>query len=305
MANQVVATLIGTKGVGKTTLLATMCKKLTDFNGLTSISITPSAYGEDLQETYKKLVEELSKQKLHTSVPNPLPSTEQITEYKFGCDFRGEKNERVFELSLYDTPGGVFSAKSHSELEKLKKRLKESQFIINVIDGASYMVGNIFNEDEKFNSPVQVASLLKDVLKDEHNPDILFVITKCERWIDDAKDLKELKTKFEEHHKEVLGLIKNKSRGIFMPVKTFGCYRFNHPDEEKKEIVYVKTRRSFESEGVEKPLCYIIPSILATNRNWWPKGISNSLNALNKNEKCYKLCSVYDSTIVEYLLHEK
>jgi GTPase SAR1 family protein len=304
MANQVVATLIGTKGVGKTTLLATMYQKLRDFNGLTSISITPSTQDEKLREAYNKLPEELNKQKLHTAVPNPLLSTTQIIEYKFGCDFRGERNERVFDLSFYDTPGELLSTGTHPELEKFKKRLKESQFIINVIDGAAYMVGDIFNEDEKFNSSARVASLLKDVLKDEHHPDILFVITKCERWIDDEKALKELKTKFEEHHKEVLGLIK-KSRGIFMPVKTLGCYRFNHPDEEKKEIVHVKTKRPFESEGVEKPLCYIIPSILATNRDWWPKGISNSLIALKNNEKCYKLCSVYDSTIIKYLLHEK
>ncbi|OQW92536.1 MAG: hypothetical protein BWK78_01450 [Thiotrichaceae bacterium IS1] len=305
MAKQITVTMMGAEGVGKTTLLATMYRELNSIKSEFNI-VADNDTGTSLYKAYQTITEIINEQELHSQIRPFLPGTAGISEYRFECSF---KNKKEFDFVFYDTKGGLLlSEDSDKTLKKFQARLKQSQVIINVVDGATYAAGSLLMAD-KVNLPIRVGEILNPILRDQEPRLILFVITKCEKWLDEKKEDQLLKS-FEEGHKNVLNLINNNRwiRGLFLPVKTLGCYRFDYAEntgKDNEKLVFHRTNREFKPERIEQPLCEAFKFALAhydRNRNLFNKiiqGISGrrkTFEKLRKELTCGEPYKVYRKT---------
>jgi GTPase SAR1 family protein len=291
MAKQITVTMIGAEGVGKTTLLATMYKELNSIKSKFSI-VAKNDTGNLLAKAFQTIKETIKAQELHTEIIPFMPGTAGINEYRFECLF---KSKREFDFVFYDTKGGLLSSEdSDKEFKKFKVRLKQSQVIINVIDGAAYVAGSRLMADE-VNLPTRVGEILSPILRDEEPRLILFVITKCEKWLDEGEETQLLES-FEERHANVLNLINNNrwTRGLFLPVKTLGCYRFNYvtrKGDDDEKLVFHRVNHEFKPEKIEQPLCEAFKFALGHyHRNRSPlnkiiQGISGRKKAFEESRK--------------------
>lgn len=274
---QLTMMMLGTSGVGKTTLLSTMYKELSRMNAQEGFGFqAEDDTAIDLQEAFLKLNNIMQASNFST-VERLLDGTSGIAERKFSVLFEG-KNE--FDFSFYDYAGGLVGLKnSESEdAKQVKALLKKSRVIINVIDGASLMEGSQFF-NEYVNNPFLIAELLKKIITDEQvkRKLILFVITKCETWLKDTQNKKGLKKAFEDRHKEVLNVIlsnpQKNTYAVLIPVKTLGCVgfsRINNYDTKDEEMIFVKKSGGvlFKPEYLDQPLRYALAFALSeTHKN--------------------------------------
>ena len=150
--------------------------------------------------------------------------------------------------------------------------------IINVIDGAVLMEGSDIFCD-KVNKPSRIRDLLRPALLDKQSHLILFVITKCEAWLNNSEGRAKLLRKFDERFREVIHLIEDQSNavGVVIPVKTLGCVEFSRmekDDGEEKAVFVRRANKKFEPELTEQPLRYALSFVLSErdkNRKWWEK----------------------------------
>lgn len=286
--NDITMMMLGPNGVGKTTLLATMYQELLRLNENSSFTfLADNDTGIELDNAFHML-SQIIRQPIHSRVEALLESTVGIHKRRFEIFLHGTKE---FDFVFCDHQGAFVTEGKSGEADKQEflAILQQATVVINVIDGAAMMAGSEMFAS-KFNRPTLVHNLLVNALNDEQDHLILFVITKCEKWLKDPKGYQLLKEQFEKRHKPVLNLIQqhkaqNNVVGVFLPVKTLGCVEYSRvidydgPDETIEFTL--KPGLSFEPMYIEQPLRYALAFILSEyKRNlnvldgiwWWWSG---------------------------------
>ncbi len=297
--NDITMMMLGPNGVGKTTLLATMYQELLRLNERSSFTfLADNDTGIELDNAFHML-SQIIRQPIHSRVEALLERTIGIHKRRFEILFQGQKE---FDFVFCDHQGAfVTEGKSgEADMQEFQSILQQATVIINVIDGAAMMAGSEMFAN-KFNRPTRIHDLLAKALNDEQNHLVLFVITKCEKWMRDSKGYQMLRDQFEIRHKQVLNLIQqhkaqNNVVGVFMPVKTLGCVEFSHVidyDGPNETIEFtLKPGLSFEPMYIEQPLRYALAFILSEYKKnltifedvwWWLSGKNASFrDALGK-----------------------
>lgn len=286
--NDVIMMMLGPNGVGKTTLLATMYQELLRLNEHSSFTfLADNDTGVELDKAFYML-SQIIRQPIHSRVEALLERTIGIHKRSFEIFFHGAKE---FDFIFCDHAGAIATEgkSGQTDLEEFYALLQQAIVIINVIDGAAMMAGSEMFAS-KFNRPTRIHDLLVKALNDYQNHLILFVMTKCEKWLKDPKGYQILKEQFEKRHKAVLNLIQahkaqNNVVGVFMPVKTLGCVEFSRVidyDGPNETIEFtLKPGLSFEPMYIEQPLRYALAFLLSEyKRNlnvidgiwWWLSG---------------------------------
>ena len=124
----------------------------------------------------------------------PIPQ-----EYNLDIQFEGKSE---LGLKFWDIQGGlIFQEPASTQLNTL---LIRSRVIINVLDASVLMAGDEILSLE-INGHQRVRQLLMGI-GDNQPRLVIFVLTKCEHWIDEPS-LSKLIKKFEERHSQVLQLL--------------------------------------------------------------------------------------------------
>ncbi|GAK49414.1 hypothetical protein U14_00636 [Candidatus Moduliflexus flocculans] len=261
--------MLGPRGVGKTTMLALMYKGLVEGTLKSSFDFRAAQNtAVELDDAFIQLTQILDQPTFMKSGIEPLLGpTLGIHRRKFSVFFEGSKR---FDFVFCDYPGEVTTSDEESaDFKEFQGLLNQAIVIVNVLDGAVLMEGSdAFRK--RVNRPFIISELLKPALDDEQDHLLIFIITKCEKWLQDQQGRNELQAAFEKHHKEVLHVIENRNKrnvaGVLMPVKTLGCVEFsevrnyNKPNEE---IIFVRNNKPFHYEGVEQALRYALAFALA------------------------------------------
>ena len=275
MPNQTMMMMIGPDGVGKTTLLATMYHQFDQQQSGFELAASKDT-DADLKEAYLKLSKILT-QPTFTPTGPLLRGTAGIVERKFEILFQGKTE---LNLVFYDIAGGLIHANmdsNHHDFQEFKNKLEESIVLIIVIDGSILVEGDelLFNQR---NNPQQIYKLLVPLLQNEKQDHLLlFVITKCEAWLKNAKRKNLLETAFEKRYKVILNLLaqKNNVAGVLIPVKTLGCVEFTHIDSrsKNKKLIFVrKPNLKFQPQNTDQALRYALAFALLQHdkhRNKW------------------------------------
>ena len=265
--------LLGPSGVGKTSLLATMWDEF--FKSGTPFDVTAEAKTSQAIQDCLALLKSVDQQKGFSPLEALLEGTKLATvKYQFDVRYN---NEKELDIIFIDHRGGLVNANESEEgRHELVAELKDALVIINVIDGAVMVAGDDALS-QKYNNHFAVQNLLTDALSDNRKHLVLFVITKCEKWLTDERGRSQLLERFEHHHKGVLKLIQRKANtaALFMPVKTLGCVEFSRIETKDGTPYFIFTKnfnQTFRPEGVMQPLRYAVAFALNLrdeNRSLW------------------------------------
>jgi len=284
MSAKITMTVLGAEAVGKTTLLATMYTKLVHSSGNLSLKASDST-GVALSKAYEKLAKRISEQGNFKSVARLLEGSQGIIEHQFQIL---HKSKKILDLSFYDIAGGIILEREDSkDFQEFRTILsQESSVIVNIIDGAALVEGSELYS-EKVNKPTRIYELLQPALENQRPHLVLFVITKCEHWLDDEEGKRKLLEAFETRHKPVIKLVRDHQNvvGVLLPVKTLGCVTYSRVFGKGTENERINFDRKFSPpprpvplpfspEQVEQPLIYGLIFVLSqhlNNLSWWDK----------------------------------
>lgn len=276
MPNETIVMMVGPDGVGKTTLLATMYHQLSCIDNQTDFQLVASEdTHQDLIEAYEKLGTIIT-QPTFTPTGSLLKGTAGLFERHFAIQFKGKKE---LDLVFCDIAGGVIRAhEEDKDFEEFQTKLAQATIIINVIDGSALIEGDESLSITK-NEPQRIYQLLQPTLQNKPNHLVLFVITKCEAWLKNAKSQQKLENAFETQYDKVINSFEtlDNNVGVLIPVKTLGCVEFTRIDCQgaEQEIIFVrKPNLSFNPENTDQPLRYALAFALRQhdqNRTLWNK----------------------------------
>lgn len=266
MARQMNMVMLGPSRVGKTSLLATMCREIDKIDDSISISPDPDTRSR-LDEAYWKL-SEVNNQSVWCAIINFLEGNQGFIQHKFEVKYQRQKE---FDLVFHDFRGGAVK-ESGSEQDKLAEIIGKSRVIFNVIDATALMELNEAKND-KINYPYGIKQLLENSLKANEKYVLIFALTKCESYINTNKQ-EQLIKRFEDRYSTIINLIKQLNgkgdyvAGIVMPVQTMGNVEFK--EIQNDNFIFVRNHNEFKPIDVDQPLRYALAFAMKhVNENKW------------------------------------
>jgi len=257
--------LIGPESVGKTSVLATTYNAVANDHSIKEFIVRPQ------QDTMRVLSDAYTK--LHKVTEQP-----HFQDLKPLIEGNQVMAERVFDIHLaeelkltlgfWDIPGGYMKiSEKHSEYKKFKEKLQETVIFINVLDAVALIEGDKTYFDERA-TPEMAKFYLQEplVVNSKRKVLVLFVVTKCEKWLKTEPGKKELQEKFNSRYADVINLLNanDNMAGVLIPIKTLGCVEFTYFDSTTKRPVFQrKPRIECTPEFVDQPLRYALSFALS------------------------------------------
>ncbi|MCI5189441.1 MAG: hypothetical protein D3905_06520 [Candidatus Electrothrix sp. AS4_5] len=265
LPKEITIMLIGPESVGKTSVLATSYNAVSN-NSIVEFDVHPQHDTmRVLSDAYGKL-HKVTEQSFYQDITPLLEGTQIMAERLFDVFL---KDEEYLKLKIWDIPGGYMNiSENHTEYKKFKKALTEATVFINVLDAVALIEGDNSYFHERATPQMAQYYLNESIVK---NPDkecvVLFVVTKCEKWLKTEEGRRELQSKFDSRYSDVINLFNRasgKMAGVLIPVKTLGCVEFTRFDfETKRPIFEKKPRTDCTPQFVDQPLRHILTFALS------------------------------------------
>jgi len=257
-------TMLGARGVGKTSLLASVYSQFEYHLKDLSLQLKP-----DIQTIHilsEKLKELKSAQE--TLVVGGVQSTAEMRTFTFGVGLPNKKPK--FEIVFRDFPGEWILNQAQDVVEFIK----ESDVILWAIDTAA-LIEKQGRWHDLVNEPHRITEFLKysfEEIPEEHKKLILLVPIKNETYMGNEKDIKKMSLQVEEKYGRAIGLVKSSDEFgerfalAVVPVQTLGKVKFNHIEEKDGQPVFVFRRTTLENpyqpKDVEEVLRYSLSFIM-------------------------------------------
>lgn len=261
--------LIGPESVGKTSVLATTYNAVANDRSIVEFTVRPQHDTmRVLSDAYGKL-HKVTEQAVYQDLKPLIEGNIMMAERLFDVYLKGEHK---LTLKFWDIPGGHMKIEEkHPEYKKFKDALSETTIFINVLDAVALIEGDnpYFHERA---TPDMARYYLGDpsVANTARNRLVLFVVTKCEKWLKTEDGRQELQKKFDLRYQEVLNLFNRanaKMVGVLIPIKTLGCVEFTRFDATTKRPIFErKPRLECKPQYVDQPLRYALTFALSQLR---------------------------------------
>ncbi len=245
-------TMLGPRGVGKTTLLAAMAKNVTDLSG--DFSLTPHDEETEVKiRRYREKLEAITenfRENLHARIE---PTRSEF--FKFNYDLRFEATQEA-KLVFHDFGGEILEG--HSPDTHLAEIAAHSRIIFNLVDAVFLME---YSDEHSIlrNGHQLVASVLDKHWSHQKKPLlIVFVLSKCETYMRNLPQYQKLLKRFEILHQPCLQFIDRhpNTAGVLIPVQTTGCLRFVEKNDDNEPIFHARGR--YRPHDADQPLRYAL-----------------------------------------------
>jgi hypothetical protein len=280
-------TMLGTTGVGKTTLLASMYECFDRTVGSTDLSVRPDhATSVQLQRALSVL----------RSVPRDLEvkhflrGTGEFREYLFGVGRRGRPP--TFELRFNDYPGRFLAdASLAADLSaSLELRMNRADVVVVAIDVPALVeLGGRYHD--LVNVPQIVTDTIKRMLEQDTPRLVILAALKCERYVETEAGSRELAKQIAESYAGLLNYIgapgdmQSRVACVLTPVQTIGSVVFSRVEPGPTgPVFHYRARRvgaSYQPADTDQPLRYALSFIVNKYRasqrgllqGWWERFI--------------------------------
>ena len=284
-------TVLGGRGVGKTSLLATVYGEFErHLTPELQLQVKPSTItvstilNEKLGELESALDDEI------VQGISAGESDKRSYEFDIGLPLKAPD----FKLVFNDYPGGWLEHKiQHKEVESF---LRNSSVILWVLDAAALMVRG--EKEQSYSTKINNSGRITDILKNSFNelPEsnlkktILLVPIKCETWTTTPADNQKLCAHVEDECRSAVNLIKNSDPDgkcfsiAIIPVQTLGGVIFDHlriyADNQPEFVFKRKDKQaSYQPRYAEQIFCYGLASII---QHYSEQHASKKFNAAQK-----------------------
>lgn len=259
-------TMLGSRGVGKTTLLASVYNEFD--STVKDIGLTMSPNSETSAILQRRLAE-LKRQTEVFSATRGIDGTSSPRDFVFELGMVGKPSELT--LVFKDFPGGFIM----DHPDQVKSFLDQADVILLAIDTPAMMEAKgVWHE--KINSPQMIADLFKNVLRNLEKTTktklLIMTLVKCESYVQQEADAKKLLAALKENYLPLLNLLKadsllDKISVVVAPVQTLGCVRFTRIEEtEPGEPLFFFKKTSpqapYQPQDVEQILKYTLSFVI-------------------------------------------
>lgn len=306
MPEEITITMLGSSGVGKTTILASMYEQLT-ISQIANLQIIPD---EESAKTLEKKLEELKsvlergKDGVYNveigkgiqGTENPGGDPRSLRSFSFDLALSDKKP--LMRLHFYDYPGGYISEKARDvERKFVTELLTNADVVIIAIDTPALVMRNGYY-NEVVNKPRQITEMFKEAYKKLESPKlVLFVPVKCEMEMKKGeREVLSLTEKIKTEYSTLLSFFDSpflayKIAVAVTPIQTLGCVicsRILEPTNDNNPVFgfrkYPSADAEYSPQDTEQPLCYILAFLLSLylqNQNILKIGLANlfGLNA--------------------------
>lgn len=294
-------TMLGARGVGKTTLLTAIYEQFEKNIGSTNLELTPNEESAaKLQDCLIKLKSTLD-HKSTVDVKQKLKGDNSIRSFLFGLGKKGKKPS--LQIRFQDYPGGYHESSTSSEdKNRVKELLGNSVAVLIAIDAPALMEekGKLH---EQINRPQQITSFFKSAYQELNSPRlVIFAPVKCEKYLKDENSAQELLNKVKEGYSGLINYFDSEEVTPWMvsvvtPVQTLGNVvfsRIEYRDEgdQKYPCFYFRKVRpdaQYDPKDSEQPLRYLLRFILRLHLEQRKIPLFNFLRDLFNADKHLKI----------------
>ena len=265
--------MIGNTAVGKTSMLSTLANELEDYNLSGKVVLEPTTREfKVLQEQWNEMTAQVASQRPFTTLSSSIQGTAvDFVEHEFDFKVDGSKKAAVL---FTDTRGGMTGELD----EKLVSRVNNAFGVFCVVD-ASVLMECPVSQNDRFNCPKFVKRLLKEVYCDGDDKQprfILFVLTKCEKYMATKKGQKELSDKFHEVYDNIADMLckANTPPNIYvLGIQTMTCVSFLKLNETTGLPEFrVLPAKVLETKDCAYPLVILLKKLIdeiESGRGFW------------------------------------
>lgn len=220
--------VIGARGTGKTSLIASMYGLFNDqtaLHGLQLVAADPRTT-QYLSESLGRL--EMISSEIVVREPGIGSNPLEFKDLEFDLRVVG-KDKRCVRIRFTDYPGEWTAVN-----QDLRERVGGSPVVLVAIDAPALMW-----EDGKlnglWNTPRLISQALSDWLDDKSTGKqlVMFCPVKCESWVQDEASQQQLEQRVKAQFKSATGALERhpKTRVLYSPVQTTGSLRHNRFDK--------------------------------------------------------------------------
>jgi GTPase SAR1 family protein len=261
-------TMLGSSGVGKTSLLSAIYDQFDQIIGQTNLQLTPDDNSTTILE--HRLTE------LKSLVGNSIRARGGIqgtvSPRSFFFDLGKTGVSPSVQLHFQDYPGGyIESGATPEQLKFVESFIRESAAVLIAIDTPALMELD-GQWHETINKPQIVRNLFKEAYQNLDSPRLVILVpVKCEKYVQNDRDASELLRRIREKYARLLdffsadALIPNVAV-VVTPVQTVGSVIFSRI-EVKDDVPYFYFRKpdpddSYQPRDSEQPLRYLLRFLL-------------------------------------------
>lgn len=234
MTKELKITMLGARGVGKTTLLTSMYDQFEATTREANIQLVPEEETKALLQDYLAKLKSITEEFMADERTKGIPGTAAIGDpnllpkYIFDLGTRGQKSLR---LLFRDYPGGYVSSKDPAERKFVQNLLTECAAVIIAIDTPAMMELN-GKWHALRNKPKEIAQLFKTAYGKLEEPKlVIFAPVKCETYVQDEASANKLQERIQKEFAPLLDYfqapgLRDKVAVVMTPVQTVGCVVF-------------------------------------------------------------------------------
>jgi GTPase SAR1 family protein len=284
-------TMLGSTGVGKTSLLTAMYDQFANNIGKTDLLLTPdeesSAILQERLIELKSLLDDFESVGGMVGIKSTAGvDPTNLKSFIFGLGRKGKSPS--LQLAFRDYPGEYHLDKKEIPPDQkqmrrqfVKNLLTECVAVLVAIDAPALMEKNGKYHD-LINRPQQIRNLFETGYQDLDSPRlVIFAPVRCEKYMQNEKLSSELIDRIKEEYKGIFDLFGSESlspyiSAIITPVQTVGSVVFSRIEmrEDSPHFMFRKVSHDarYSPKDSEQPLRYLLRFLLklhlSNNRNW-------------------------------------
>lgn len=256
-------TMVGPRGVGKTSLLAALYDQFQTVVGQTNLALSAVGTTRGLLQRYR---DQLTVFAMGRRDPG-LEGTRGVEEHFIELGTKNVKNLQVM-LSFTDINGellgGNAAALGPAVMEKFDTALRRSAVIFVAIDTPALMERDGALHDV-INKPKAVGDFIREAARDKRDLLVVLVPLKCEKYMDNPATVNDLGRRVSAAYNELirqLGALPGTRCGVVLaPVQTVGSMIFSRFEGEDNEERF-KPRRpgvgTYAPQDTDQPLRWML-----------------------------------------------
>jgi hypothetical protein len=266
------AAVLGSVGVGKTTLLASMYGRFLEVIGSINLDIAP---GWETSRDFQGLINKLQRLPTSVKVKEALDGTADISHYTFNVGLTGR--DPAFALQFTDYSGRYLGPDFFPDRDEVRQTLIDSDVILVAVDAAALMErGGAYHK--AVNSDIQVTDEIKSLLRTSDRPRlIILTLVKSETYLETPQSTAAFIAKVKHAYRPLLTDIakegiRDRVGCVLAAVKTIGPIRVydvdvTKPDELVFKFYATRPQAVYAPEDTDQPLRYLLTWVINRYRS--------------------------------------
>lgn len=262
MSKELKITMLGARGVGKTSILTALYEQFASTIGKVGLQLTPDDESINLLQTR---LEQLKALLDDFEATGGLEGDDNPQSFKFDLGKKAAKPS--LRLIFQDYPGGYLQQNP----DFIRQALTDCIAVIIAVDAPALMEAK-GKWNDMINKPKLITNFFQKAYVNLQQPRlVIFVPVRCEKYLKNENDANNLLHHIKDKYGELLELfssenLRNKVTCVVTPVQTVGTVVFSRIEERDKRPYFHFRKISHDAEykpqDSDQPLLYILSFIL-------------------------------------------